>query len=41
MKRTFAMILAALTAAALFGGLVYAVRWPRTFPSQAPPRFMG
>src|SRR5262245_29732207 len=40
MKRTFALILAALAAAALFGGgLCMPCWWPRTFPSQPPLRF--
>jgi hypothetical protein len=41
MKPTFAIIVAALAAAALFGGLVHAVLWSRTSPSQPPPRFMA
>ena len=39
MKRNFALILAALGAAALFAALVHAVLVMRTFPSQLPPRF--
>jgi hypothetical protein len=38
MKRTSAIILAALAAAALFGGLCMPCWWPRTFPSPPSPR---
>src|SRR5262249_50127965 len=41
MKRTFALILAALAAAALFGGLVYAVLVAAPVSAPAAPRVSG